>query len=49
VLDLHLSYEGLRREYVDDPELLASLKTAKDKLQPQYDTHYINNNTAGSQ
>jgi hypothetical protein len=48
VLDPRLSYEGLRRDYADDPELLAGLETAKAKLQEHYDTHYMNANTAGS-
>ncbi|KAJ7354394.1 hypothetical protein DFH08DRAFT_984882 [Mycena albidolilacea] len=49
LLDLYLSYEELRRDYADDPELLAGLEIAKDKLQAHYDTHYANTNTAGSQ
>lgn len=49
VLDLCLSYEGLRRDYTDDPELSAGLETAKNKLQVHYNTHYANTNTAGSQ
>ncbi|KAF7346964.1 Transposase-like protein [Mycena venus] len=49
LLDPRLSYEGLRRDYADDPELLAGLETAKNQLQVHYNTHYANTNTAVSQ
>jgi hypothetical protein len=42
VLDPRLSLEGLRKDYANDPELLAGLEKAKDDLQAHYNSHYAN-------
>ncbi|KAJ6556718.1 hypothetical protein B0H10DRAFT_1203841 [Mycena sp. CBHHK59/15] len=42
LLDPRLSYEGLRRDYADEPELLESLETSKTDLQFHYNISYAN-------
>lgn len=42
VLDPRLSYEGLRKDYADEPDLLEDLTTSKADLQIHYDIYYAN-------
>ena len=42
VLDPHISYKGLKDDYADDVDLLATLEGAKLKLHDHYSIHYAN-------
>lgn len=46
VLDPQISYEGARKDYADDPDLLAYLEVTKSKLHTYYIQHYVNHTTA---
>jgi hypothetical protein len=43
-----LSLEGLRKDYTNDPELLAGLDKTKDDLQAHYNSHYANTDSVMS-
>jgi hypothetical protein len=40
VLDPRISYESLREDYADEPELLAELEIAKINLESHFEQHY---------
>jgi len=45
VLDLHISYEGLKIDYADDATLSSHLKESKLKLFDYFDKNYANLNS----
>ncbi|KAJ7720013.1 hypothetical protein B0H16DRAFT_1605283 [Mycena metata] len=42
LLDPRLSYDGLRKDYAEEPELLAGLEKSKAALKVHFNLHYAN-------
>jgi len=49
VLDLRISYNGMKLDYESDQLHLLYLESSKDQLQDYYNTHYANKHPAPSQ